>query len=48
MTEVQKLAAEVEMLKAENAYLKALAALEAAEQDASQDADTDTGAPPRT
>jgi predicted MFS family arabinose efflux permease len=48
MTEVQKLAAEVEMLKAENAYLKALAALEAAEQDASQDADTDTDPPPRT
>lgn len=53
MTEVQKLAAEVEMLKAENAYLKALAALEAAEQtaddqDAMQDPDTDTGTPPHT
>ena len=51
MTEVQKLAAEVEILKAENAYLKALAALEAAEQmigdqDATQDPDTDTGTPP--
>lgn len=54
MTEVQKLAAEVEMLKAENAYLKALAALEAAEQmvdeqddpqDQDQDQDTDTGTP---
>lgn len=51
LTEVQKLAAEVEMLKAENAYLKALAALEAAEQtadeqDATPGPDTDTGTPP--
>lgn len=37
ISEVDRLAAENEMLKAENAYLKALAALEAAEQDQRQE-----------